>query len=64
MRMIRVPVMRLQALADRRLSEARALKLEGRLEDLQVWELKRVKGTRKGAKAYTYWIDSCRGGRR
>jgi len=58
----RSSVMRLQALADKRLSGARALKLEARLEDLQVWEQKRVKDTTKGAKTYTYFVASWRVG--
>jgi hypothetical protein len=58
----RGPAMRLQAIADSRLSQAQALKLEARLEDLHVWEQKRVKDTKKGAKTYTYWIASWREG--
>jgi len=64
MRMAGRPVMKLQALADSRLAQAQALKLEARLEDLQVWEKKRVKDTKQGAKAYTYWIASWREGSR
>jgi len=64
MRMAGRPVMKLQALADSRLAQAQALKLEARLEDLQVWEKKRVKDTKQGAKAYTYWIASWREGKK
>ena len=64
MRMARRPAMKLQALADSRLAQAQALKLEARLEDLQVWEQKRKKDTKKGAKTYTYWIASWREGSR
>lgn len=62
MRTARSPVRRLQALADSRLAQAQALRLEARLEDLQVWEQKRVKDTKQGAKTYTYWIASWREG--
>jgi hypothetical protein len=55
-------VMRLRALAGKRRSEAQALKLEARLEDLHVWEQKRVKDTKTGAKTYTYWVASWREG--
>jgi hypothetical protein len=41
-------------MAAKKLSQAQAQKLEARLEDLQVWEHKKVKDTKKGAKAYTY----------
>jgi len=58
----RSSVMRLQALADKRLSEAQALKLEARLEDLHVWEQKRVKDTKKGPRTYGYRIASWREG--
>jgi hypothetical protein len=57
-------VMRLRALAGKRRSEAQALKLEARLEDLHVWEQKRVKDTKTGAKTYTYFIASWREGGR
>ena len=35
-----------------------------RLEDLQVWEQKKVKDTKKGAKTYTYFMASWREGKR
>ena len=56
--------MNLQALAAKRLSQAQALKLGARLEDLQVWEQKKVKDTKKGAKTYTYFMASWREGKR
>jgi hypothetical protein len=56
--------MNLQSLAAKRLSQAQAQKLEARLEDLQVWEQKKVKDTKKGAKTYTYFIASWREGKR
>ena len=64
MRAARVTVTNLQALAAKRLSQAQALKLEARLEDLQVWEQKKVKDTKKGAKTYTYFMASWREGGR
>ena len=64
MRTTRSSVMRLQGLANSRLAQAQVLKLEARLEDLQVWEQKRVKDTKKGAKTYTYWIASWREGKK
>lgn len=62
MRAAKVTVTNLQALADKRLSQAQALKLEARLEDLQVWEQKKVKDTKKGVKTYTYFMASWREG--
>ncbi|MFZ2801549.1 MAG: hypothetical protein WAZ30_15110 [Syntrophorhabdus sp.] len=58
MRAARVTVTNLQALAAKRLSQAQ--KLEARLEDLQVWEQKKVRDTKKGAKTYTYFMASWR----
>ena len=58
MRVARVTVQNLQSLAAKRLSQAQAL----RLEDLHVWEQKKVKNTKKGAKAYTYFMASWREG--
>jgi hypothetical protein len=43
MRAARVTVMNLQSMAAKRLSQAQAQKLEARLEDLHVWEQKKVK---------------------
>ena len=64
MRAARVTVTNLQALADKRRSQAQALRLEARLEDLQVWEQKKVKDTKKGARTYTYFIASWREGKK
>ena len=64
MRTAEVTVTNLQALADKRLTQAQALKLEARLEDLQVWEQRKVKETKKGAKTYTYFMASWREGKR
>ena len=62
MRAARVTVMNLQSMAAKRLSQAQAQKLEARLEDLQVWEQRKVKDTKKGAKTYTYYMASWREG--
>ena len=58
----RVTVMNLQSMAAKRLSQAQAQRLEARLEDLQVWEQKKVKDTKKGVKTYTYFMASWREG--
>ena len=42
--------------------EAQALKLQARLEDLTVWQMKKVKQSRKGSKTYSYWMASWREG--
>ena len=62
MRAARVTVQNLQSLAAKRLSQAQAQRLEARLEDLHVWEQRKVKNTKKGAKAYTYYMASWREG--
>jgi hypothetical protein len=64
MRAARVTVTNLQSMAAKRLSQAQAQKLEARLEDLQVWEQKKVKKTKVGPKAYTYYMASWREGRK
>ena len=53
---------RLQGEADAALAEAEALKLQARLEDLTVWQMEKVKQSRKGSKTYTYWMASWREG--
>jgi hypothetical protein len=62
MRATRVTVMNLQSMAAKRLSQAQAQKLEARLEDLHVWEQKKVKEAKAGPKAYTYYLASWREG--
>jgi hypothetical protein len=49
---------RLQGEADATLAEAQALKLQARLEDLTVWQMEKVKQSRKDCKTYTYWMAS------
>jgi hypothetical protein len=53
---------RLQGEADVALAEAQALKLQARLEDLTVWEMEKVKQSRKGPKTYSYWMACWRDG--
>jgi len=53
---------RLQGEAEAALAEAEALKLQARLEDLTVWEMKMVKQRKKGSRTYTYWMASWREG--
>ena len=64
MRAARVTVVNLQSMAAKKLSQAQAQKLEARLEDLQIWEQRKVKDTKKGAKAYTYYMATWREGGR
>ena len=53
---------RLQGEAEKALAEAQALKLQARLEDLTVWQMKKVKQSRKGSRTYSYWMASWREG--
>ena len=39
---------------------AEAFKLQAWLEDLTIWEMEKVKQSRKGSKTYTYWMASWR----
>ena len=62
MRAARVTVQNLQSLAAKRLYQAQTQKLEARLEDLHVWEQRKVKESKAGPKAYTYYMASWREG--
>jgi hypothetical protein len=53
---------RLQEEASSALVQAEALKLQARLEDLTVWEMEKVKTTKKGSKKYAYWMATWREG--
>lgn len=64
MRAARVTVVNLQSMAAKKLSQAQAQKLEARLEDLQVWEQRKVKESKAGPKTYTYFMASWREGGR
>ena len=56
----RLEAQRLQGEADAALAEAQALKLHARLEDLTVWQMEKVKQSRKGSRTYSYWMASWR----
>lgn len=53
---------RLQGEAEKALAEAEALRIQARLEDLTVWQMEKVKQSRKGSKTYSYWMASWREG--
>jgi hypothetical protein len=48
--------------ADRLRAEAEALKGAARIEDLHVWDMEKVKTTKKGYRSYHYWMASWREG--
>ena len=50
--------------ADTLKGEAEALKGAARLEDLHIWQMDKVKTTKKGSKTYGYWMASWREGDR
>jgi hypothetical protein len=54
----------LQAESDKAQAKAEALRLEARLEDLQIWEQEKTKKTKAGAKTYTYFMASWREGKK
>jgi hypothetical protein len=62
MRAARVTVQNLQALAAKKLSQAQAQRQEARLEDLSIWEQRKVRTSKNGSKAYTYFMASWREG--
>jgi hypothetical protein len=53
---------RRQEEANAALAEAETLKLQARLEDLNVWQMKKAKTGKKGTQIYTYWMASWREG--
>ena len=55
---------RLKEEADAALAEAEDLKLQARLEDLNIWQMKKAKKGKKGTRIYTYWMASWREGNR
>ena len=56
----RVTVQNLQALAAKKLSQAQDLRQEARLEDLSIWEQRKVKDSKTGQKTYSYFMASWR----
>jgi len=48
--------------AEKLMTEADALRIVARLEDLSVWMIKKTKTTKKGKTTYVYWMASWRGG--
>ena len=48
--------------ADTLKAEAEALKGAARLEDLNLWQMEKVKTTKKGSRTYGYWMASWREG--
>ena len=53
---------RMEGRADELKAEAEDLKGAARLEDLHLWQIKKVKSTKKGSKTYHYWMASWREG--
>jgi hypothetical protein len=58
----RLEAQRLRGEAEKALAQAEALKLQARLEDLNVWQMKKSKAGKKGTQIYTYWMTSWREG--
>ena len=52
----------LEGQADSLMAEAETLKGAARLEDLHVWQMQKVKTTKKGTQSYLYWMASWREG--
>ena len=52
----------LESQADKLKAEAEALKQAARLEDLHIWQMGKVKTTKKGKHSYGYWMASWREG--
>jgi len=51
-----------QAEANRLKAEAEGLKRDARLEDLHVWQMEKIKTSRKGSRKYAYWMATWREG--
>jgi hypothetical protein len=43
-------------------AKAEALKTTSRLEDLHIWQMEKVKTTKKGSRSYGYWMVTKRDG--
>ena len=52
----------LEGQADELKAEAEALKVAARLEDLHLWQMEKVKTTKKGSRNYHYWMANWREG--
>ena len=50
----------MQSQADSLKAEAEALKGAARLEDLHIWQMDKIKTTKKGKMIYGYWMASWR----
>ena len=50
--------------ANRRNAEAEALKRDTRLEDLHLWQMEKIKTSKKGSRKYAYWMATWREGGR
>ena len=48
--------------ADMLKAEAEALKGAARLEDLHLWQMEKIRTTKKGTRSYFYWMASWREG--
>jgi hypothetical protein len=46
--------------ANRLNAEAEALKRDARLEDLHVWQMEKIKTSKKGSRKYAYWMATWR----
>ena len=53
---------RMEGRADELKAEAEALKGAARREDLTLWQMEKVKTTKKGTQSYFYWMASWREG--
>jgi len=60
----RVKAQELAGHADELKAEAEDLKGVARLEDLHIWQMEKVKTTKKGSQSYFYWMASWREGRK
>lgn len=52
----------LEGQADELKAKAEALKGAARLEDLHLWQMEKVKTTKKGSRSYYYWMANWREG--
>jgi len=50
--------------ADKLNAEAEALKRDARVEDLHLWQMEKIKTSKKGSRKYAYWMAAWREGGR